>query len=36
VVARHSLNRMAEDFYDVARRVMKDANMDLRFHLCDA
>lgn len=35
VVARHSLNRMAEDFYGVAKKVMKEANMDLQFRLCD-
>lgn len=36
VVARHSLNRMAEDFYEVARNVMKQANMELQFRLCDS
>ena len=36
VVARHSLTRMAEDFYHAAGRVMKEANMDLHFRLCDS
>lgn len=36
VVARHSLNRMAEDFYDIARNVMKQAHMELQFRLCDS
>ena len=36
VVARHSLNRAAEEFYGVAKRIMTKANMDLQFHLCDA
>ena len=36
VVARHALNKAAEEFYGIARRVMTQANMDLQFHLCDA
>lgn len=36
VIARHALNRAAEEFYGIARRVMTEANMDLQFHLCDA
>ena len=36
VVARHALNRAAEEFYGIARRVMADCNMDLQFRLCDA
>jgi hypothetical protein len=36
VIARHALNRAAEEFYGVAKRVMTQANIDLQFHLCDA
>jgi hypothetical protein len=36
VVARHALNKAAEEFYGLAKRVMTQANMDLQFHLCDA
>ena len=36
VVARHALNDEAEEFYCVAARVMREANMDLQFRLCDA
>ena len=36
VVARFALNRMAEEFYGVARQTMRQANMALEFHLCDA
>ena len=36
VIARHALNQAAEEFYGVAGRVMRQANMDLQFHLCDA
>ena len=36
VVARHALNTAAEEFYGIAKRIMTKANMDLRFHLCDA
>ena len=36
VVARHALNRAAEEFYAIAGRIMTKANMDLQFHLCDA
>jgi hypothetical protein len=36
VIARHALNRAAEEFYGVAKRVMTQANMELQFHLCDA
>ena len=35
VVARFGLNRLAEEFYSVAGRVMREANMDLQFRLCD-
>ena len=36
VVARHALNQAAEEFYGLARRVMREANMKLDFRLCDA
>ena len=36
VVARCALTRAAEEFYGLAKRTMTQANMDLRFHLCDA
>ena len=36
VMARFALNRAAEEFYGVARRVMSEANMRLDFCLCDA
>ena len=36
VVARFALNQAAEEFYDVAGRVMQKANMDLHFRLCDS
>ena len=36
VVARFALNGEAEAFYDVAGRVMHEANMDLQFRLCDS
>ena len=36
VIARCALTRMAQEFYGVAERVMRDANMALDFHLCDA
>jgi hypothetical protein len=36
VMARHALTRAAEEFYGLARGVMKKANMSLDFHLCDA
>jgi hypothetical protein len=36
VIARHALNRAAEEFYGLAGHIMKQANMDLRFRLCDA
>ncbi len=36
VVARFALNSAAEEFYDVAGRVMQQANMDLQFRLCDS
>ena len=36
VVARHALNKAAEEFYGAAKRIMTQANMDLQFHLCDA
>ena len=36
VMARHALNRAAEEFYGVARGVMRQANMSLDFCLCDA
>jgi hypothetical protein len=35
VVARYALDRAARDFYAVASKVMRQANMDLDFHLCD-
>lgn len=36
VVARHALNKAAEEFYGLAKKVMSQANMELEFHLCDA
>ena len=36
VVARHALNRAAEEFYGVAKRIMADCNIELQFRLCDA
>lgn len=36
VVARCPLTAMAHDFYALARKVMTEANMDLRFQLLDA
>ena len=36
VVARCPLTGMAERFYEVARKTMTGANMDLRFQLLDA
>ena len=36
VVAKCALTRAAEEFYGLARKTMSEANMDLRFHLCDA
>ena len=36
VVARHALNRAAEEFYDLAGKVMSQANMELKFQLCHA
>lgn len=35
VVARCPLTEAASEFYGLARRVMTDANMDLRFQLLD-
>jgi hypothetical protein len=35
VVARYALNRAAEEFYGMAGAVMRKANMDLDFRLCD-
>ena len=36
VMARYALNRAAQEFYGVAARTMKQANMRLDFCLCDA
>jgi hypothetical protein len=36
VIARHSLSPMAEEFYSVAADIMRQANIDLQFRLCDA
>jgi hypothetical protein len=36
VVARCPLTEPAAHFYTIARKVMTDANMDLRFQLLDA
>ena len=36
MIARCALSRMAEEFYGVAGKVMREANMALDFHLCDA
>lgn len=36
VVARHALTQAAEEFYGLARRVMREANMSLEFKLCQA
>lgn len=36
VVARCRLSAMAADFYGLAKKVMGEANMDLRFQLLDA
>ena len=36
VIARCPLTRAADQFYHLARKVMIDANMDLRFQLLDA
>jgi hypothetical protein len=36
VVARCPLTTPAVQFYSLARKVMTDANMDLRFQLLDA
>lgn len=36
VVARCTLTRAAEAFYEEARAVMRKADMSLHFHLCDA
>ncbi len=35
VVARYALNRAATEFYATARGVMRTANMELDFRLCD-
>ncbi len=35
VVARYALNRAATEFYGLAERVMREANMSLDFRLCD-
>ena len=36
VVAHCPLTQMAHDFYDAARKVMTQANMELKFQLLDA
>ena len=36
VIARYALTRVAEEFYGAAEEVMREANMALDFHLCDA
>jgi hypothetical protein len=36
VVARHALSEAAREFYGLAAKVMREANMDLQFRLCDA